>query len=156
MIAIDTRIQPFEGQEIEADKNYQNIFLSESQPDLVAFMQECLDQELVLNSAGYSAQENYYNFDDHGIIRYYAIDLEKAESFIAKLTDMSANFSVKKFWAENKFNFFVEHSTVNFDAEHIAFEVVDASTSQVWGTNFPNHQIAYYGSINHKVEVDNK
>ena len=157
MIAIDTRIQPFEGQEIEADKNWQDIFLADSQPELIAFFQECVDQNLILNSVGWSQlPEEKYNYDNHSTVRYYSVDLEKAEVFKQKLEDMAATFSLKKFWSENKFDFIIEQSLVDFDQEMIAFDAVNSELSEVWGTGFPSYQIAYSASNNNESEVDNK
>lgn len=142
MIAIDTRIQPFENQQQEAIKNWQDIFLADSQTELLAFLQECVDQNLILNSIGWTDPTVEYNYDEHNTIRYYSTDLPKAELFIQKLTDMSANFSLKKFWAQNKFDFTVEWSTVDFDTETTEFEVVNTPLGEIWGVSFPTPYMA--------------
>ncbi len=141
VIGIDTRIEPFENQQQEAIKNWQDIFLADSQPEILAFLQECINQNLILNVIGWTESSTEYDYDTHGTMRYYSIDLQKAKIFIQKLEDMSAKFSLKKFWAQNKFDFTVEWSTVDFDTESTTFEVVNTQRAEIWGFAFPAHNI---------------
>ena len=76
-------------------------------------------------------------------MRYYAVDLSKAKLFIQKIEDMSANFSLKKFWHQNKFDFPVEYSTVDFAEEFTLCEWVNTPCAKLWGTSWPSHDTAY-------------
>ena len=172
MYAIDTKLKPFEYQKKAAKKNWQNIFLADSPPpELVTFCQECVDQNLVLNLVTRLKQDQdqllvlsecsnkltWMTIDGviktdedfsknepwQYIVRYYAVDLLKAKLFIQKIEDMSANFSLKKFWHQNKFDFPVEYSTVDFVTEFTTCEWVNTPCAKLWGTSWPSDDIAY-------------
>jgi hypothetical protein len=143
VIAIDTSIEPFVGQERQAIKHWQNVFLADSQPELVAFFQQCVDENLIFNTLQHNEPAIIHcDYDLHHTMRYYSADTSKAEAFKQKLEDMSANFSLKKFWANNKFNLTVELSTVDYDTQSPQFDVVNTTLSTVWGINFPDRKIA--------------
>ncbi len=170
MIAIDTALVPFEYQMKAAKKNWQNIFLSDApMPELLKFCQDCVDQNLVLNLVtrlrhnkdqllvlsescsnltwmtmdGIIHEDVSTNAPWQYIVRYYAIDLSKAKLFIQKIEDMSANFSLKKFWHQNKFDFSVKYSTVDFNTEITSFEWVNTPCAKIWGHSWPANDVAY-------------
>jgi hypothetical protein len=169
MIAIDTRLVPLEGKKKEAMQSWRDLFLADSPPaDFLAFCKECVDQNLILpiGSKLYDFEDqllvvNKFNdwvnketgmypgdaFEDSHeswkhIIRYYAVDLPKAEIFIQKLEDMSADFSVKKFWLQNNWHFYTNYSTVDFDQEITSFTFVDHSS--LWDISWPSPIVAYH------------
>lgn len=169
MYAIDTKLMPFKYQKKTAKKNWQNIFLADSPlPELLTFCQECVDQNLVLNlvtrlkydkgqliilseNLTWVTMDGIIKIDEdfsnnepwQYIVRYYAVDLSKAKLFVQKIEDMSANFSLKKFWHQNKFDFSVEYSTVDFATEITSFEWVNIPCAEIWGISWPSAQIAY-------------
>lgn len=149
MIAIDTEIRCFDGLEIEANKNWQKIFLASGQPDLVKFFQDCLDQDLIINMVHHIESASLvYDFDKHAVIRYYSVDQPRAEIFTQKLEDMTADFSLKKFWFENKFHFFTSITAVDFETQIPEYTVVNSALGEVWSTSFPAPwDIAYPASM---------
>ena len=161
MIAIDTKLVPFEFQKRTASKNWQNIFTADAPPpELLSFYQECVDQNLVLNFATslfpikdrvlvlseswmtldslLDIDQNFLHIEPWQIlIRYYSVDLHKAKLFIQKIEDMSADFSLKKFWYKNKFDFSVEYKTVDFTKEITSYELVNTPNAEIWGLSWP-------------------
>ena len=170
MYAIDTKLQPFEYQKKAAKKNWQHIFLADSPlPELLAFCQECIDQNLVLNlvtrlrydkgqllvlpdnQLTWMTMDGILHTDEdfsktepwQFLVRYYAVDLLKTKLFIQKIEDMSANFSLKKFWHQNKFDFSVEYKTVDFATEFTTCEWINLPRGKVGGIVWPSDEIAY-------------
>lgn len=138
MIAIDTFLQPRVGHESKAEQNFIK-FCRSTHPKIVDFYWHCVHQNLILNRFYWQPVD--WNHPVHpcmqSLIRYYAIDMAKAQQFQLLHDDLSAEFSLKKFWMQNQFDITCELKAVDFDGETPQYEVVDTNKKVFWGIQFP-------------------
>ena len=133
MIAINQVVKPMVGHEEEALENFL-IFYQSPQPEAFEFLKDIIDQNLILNTY------YWHPYDEQGahhLNRHYAVNMENAIIFQEKLLSESADFSVKKFWNQKKFDYSVELTEVNFDEELPQYYVVDHESGGVWGDVWP-------------------
>jgi len=133
MIAINTVIKPMVGHEQEAIDNFYTFHKS-PHPELFEFFKEFVDQNLILNTMFW---QPYDDRNLNHLLRYYAVNMENAEIFQEKLLSESADFSMKKFWDQNKFDYSIELTEINFDEEFPQYYVVDNESGGVWGDVWP-------------------
>jgi hypothetical protein len=133
MIAINTVIKPMVGHEQEAIDNFY-IFHESAHPDLFEFFKALVDQNLILNTIFW---EPYVENNVHQLLRYYAVNMANAEIVQEKLSSESADLSLKKFWNQNKFDYSVELTEINFDEELPQYYLVDENTGGFWGDIWP-------------------
>jgi hypothetical protein len=138
MIAIDTFMQPMPGFEDEAEENFIE-FCSTTHPDIFEFLLDCVDQNLILNTLYWEPLD--WRHPVHpwicSLTRYYSIDRAKAELFLEKFRDMSADFSLQQFWNQRKFVIAFDLTEVDFEQETPEYEVVNRATGALWDLEFP-------------------
>lgn len=138
MIAIETFMQPIAGFEAEAEENFIKFCLT-THPDIFDFFVDCLDQNLILNTVHWTPVDWYHPVHPwiYSLARYYAVDMPKAEQFRKKFQDLSADFSIKKYWYQNKFDITCDLSEVDFSQETPEFEIINKETGALWDIVFP-------------------
>ncbi len=122
------------GYEQEALENLEVIYFESTLSDVFEFFKPIVDQNLILNTVFW---EPYAVDHVHHLTRYYAVNMENAGIFQEKLISESADFSMKKFWNQKKFDYSVELTEVNFDGELPQYYVVDYESGGVLGDTWP-------------------
>ena len=86
-VQMDTEFEFTEGHVI-----VRNVRLNDNYEPLSDFFQQCVDQQIVLNTC-----KLHTNPEDmfHTITTYFAVDHAQADKFIAAFSDMSIEFSIK-------------------------------------------------------------
>jgi hypothetical protein len=87
------------------------------------FFQACIDQNLILNACIGDVQVTTARYEKG---RYFATTAEKAQEFVTKFCDMSAEFSMKKMWDQYGFDVSVEQHEIDFDEQPLPFEIIPA------------------------------
>jgi len=101
---------------------------------LSAFFQQCVDQQLVLNTCKlHTNPEDMY----HCTTTYFAVDHTQADKFITAFSDMSAEFSIMKFWSELSHQLTVIKTEIDFTQETDLLPLVDPEQQILWGQQFP-------------------
>ena len=111
-----------------------NVRLNDNYEPLSAFFQQCVDQQLVLNTC-----KLHTNLEDmfHCITTYFAVDHVQADKFITAFSDMSAEFSIMKFWSELSHELTVTKTEIDFTLEEDLLPLVDCEQRILWGQQFP-------------------
>jgi hypothetical protein len=107
-------------------------FLNQEHQTISKFFQNCIDQNLILN-VFYSVQDVKQD-----TTTYYATTVEKAQAFEQMFQDVSAEFSMRKFWNQSGFETSVTMQEIDFENTHLDFgELVNEKFSEIWGIEFP-------------------
>jgi hypothetical protein len=104
---------------------------------LSAFFQQCVDQQLVLNTCKLDTDPKDVF---HLITTYFAVDHDRADKFITAFSDMSAEFSIMKFWSELSHQLTVTKTEIDFTLEDDLLPLVDPEQQLIWGQQFPVEQ----------------
>jgi hypothetical protein len=110
--------------------------------EIAAFFQDCLDQNLILNLT-----DNAMAADQSDITTYYSTTMENAQTFEQKFQDLSADFSMRKFWNQSGFETTISIKEIDFDLvedttgadAHVKVQVVNTDHSEIWGLPFPHY-----------------
>jgi hypothetical protein len=81
------------------------------------------------------------------ITSYYAISMENAQAFEQKFQDLSAEFSMRKFWNQSGFETTISMKEIDFnyveDPTHpealAKNQIVNTDASEIWGIKFPHY-----------------
>jgi len=132
-VQMDTEFEFTEGHVI-----VRNVRLNDNYEPLSAFFQQCVDQQLVLNTCQLQTNpEDMY----HTITTYFAVDHTQADKFITTFSDMSAEFSVMKFWSELSHRLSVTKTEIDFSLVDDILPLVDLHQQIIWGQQFPIEEI---------------
>jgi hypothetical protein len=128
-VQMDTEFEFTEGHVI-----VRNVRLNDNYEPLSEFFQQCVDQQLVLNTC-----KLHTNPEDmfHTITTYFAVDHARADQFITAFSDMSAEFSIMKFWSELSHRLTVSKAQIDFTQENDLLPLVDREQKIIWGQDFP-------------------
>jgi hypothetical protein len=113
------------------DIEYTKDFLSSSYEQLFAFFKDCVDKNLVINLVEVNPS---MSADFCG---YYSTTLENAQAFQQVVEDMSADFSLKKFWHNCGLALTVDITEIDFDSLPDLYTLVDVDTGELWEISFP-------------------
>ena len=129
MIAIDVTMSTKNNEDLIVDDTV--VLIEESYQNVYDFFKNCIDQNVLLNiTVDVPIEES-----STVITRYFATTKENAQTFEQAFSDMTAEFSMKKFWDYHGFNISVSHHEIDFDTVDDTFELV-GSQGQVWGIPF--------------------
>lgn len=92
------------------------------------FMQECIDQNLILDACIGDVSVTTARCDKG---RYFSTTPEKAQQFVDKFCDMSAEFSMKKMWDQYGYDIVIEQSEIDFDTQPMPYQIIP-STGDLW------------------------
>ena len=128
MIAIEVTLSPRDPNTAVAESliesSYQNIY---------NFFKSCVDKKLVLNVCYIDPRGRGLPGID--VSRYFATTIQLAQEFEQAFTDMSAEFSYKKFWDQKGFDVSFSYHEIDFDTVQDTVEVVSESGS-LWDLKF--------------------
>lgn len=128
-VQMDTEFEFTEGHVI-----VRNVRCNDNYEPLSAFFQQCVDQQLVLNTCKlHTNPEDMY----HCTTTYFAVNHTQADKFITAFSDMSAEFSIMKFWSELSHQLTVTKTEIDFTQETDLLPLVDPEQQILWGQQFP-------------------
>lgn len=128
-VQMDTEFEFTEGHVI-----VRNVRVNDNYEPLSAFFQQCVDQQLVLNTCQlHTNPEDMY----HTITTYFAVDHTQADKFITAFSDMSAEFSIMKFWSELSHKLTISKAQIDFTSVDDLLPLVDLEQKIIWGQQFP-------------------
>jgi len=121
---------------------YQAPFVNLSHLEISAFFKSCLEQNLILNLI-----DNYQTYESDQTT-YYATTMENALVFEQKFQDLSADFSMRKFWNQHGFDTVFSMQEVDFDlvgdpTDPDAIKktvLLNEEASEIWGIQFPYYE----------------
>jgi hypothetical protein len=114
-----------------------NVRVNDNYEPLSAFFQQCIDQQLVLNTCQLRTNpEDMF----HTITTYFAVDHEKADKFITMFSDMSVEFSIMKFWSELSHRLSITKTEIDFNSVEDLLPLVDQEQRIMWGHQFPQEE----------------
>ena len=114
-----------------------NVRLNDNYEPLSDFFQQCIDQQWILNTCRlHTNPEDMF----HTITTYFAVDHAQADKFIAAFSDMSVEFSIKKFWSELSHQLTVTKAEIDFTLEEDLSPLVDPEQKILWGHQFPQEE----------------
>lgn len=130
MIAIDVTMTL---KEINFDFNVDDtvVLIEQSYQNVYDFFQRCLARNLLLNATVNMPTDD----TSSAITRYFATTNENALAFEQVFSDMSAEFSMKKFWDQHGFNISIAHSEIDFDTVNDTVELI-GTFGEIWGIEF--------------------
>jgi len=110
--------------------------------EIFAFFQDCLDQNLILNLIDYVLEDVQSDRTT-----YYSTTMENAQAFEQKFQDLSADFSMRKFWNQAGFETTTSIKEIDFNSvEYLTapdtqdkVQVVNTDHSEIWGIPFPHY-----------------
>ena len=129
MIAIDTIIilrdsvptPTFEPGQPEWDRTPQ---LKVYYYEILNFMQECIDQNLILNACIGDVSVSSARYDRG---RFFSTTSENAQTFADKFCDMTAEFSMKKMWDQYGYDTIIEQSEIDFDTQPMPYQIIPSN-----------------------------
>jgi hypothetical protein len=133
MIAIDVKMFAIDN-DTSLTENNKILFTNNEYEKIMNFFQECVDQSIVLNFFIYEESVDY------DLTTYFASSVEKAQMFEQKFQDLTAEFSMKKFWNEFVLDITISQREVDFDEGALAnsgAELVNKEHSRIWGYSYP-------------------
>jgi len=133
MIAIDVKMFAINS-DTTLTENQKILLTNNEYEKIMNFFQECVDQSIVLNFFTYRESV------DHDLTTYFASSIEKAEMFEQKFQDLTAEFSMRKFWNEFALDVSISQREVDFDEGTLAnsgAELVNTEQSKIWGYEYP-------------------
>ena len=106
-----------------------------------------LPDEVKRETLLYDNNNNYSNIFDKELeeaiyqsIQLYENEMQKNEEFEQKFQDLTAEFSMKKFWNEFVLDITISQREVDFDEGALAnsgAELVNKEHSRIWGYSYP-------------------
>ena len=128
-VQMDTEFEFTEGHVI-----VRNMRSNDNYDPLSDFFQQCIDQQLILNTCQLRANpENMF----HTITTYFAVDHVQADKFITAFSDMSVEFSIMKFWSELSHQLTVTKTEIDFNLQQDLVSLIDREQKTIWGISFP-------------------
>ena len=88
------------------------------------FMQECIDQNLILNACIGDTSVGSARYDRG---RYFSTTSENAQTFVDKFCDMTAEFSMKKMWDQYGYDVSIEQSEIDFDTQPMPYQIIPSN-----------------------------
>ena len=113
------------------DIDYTKSFLNTSYEQLFALFKDCVDKNLIINLV----QVDPTMASD--FCGYYSTTLENAQAFQQVVEDMSADFSLKKFWQDCGLALTVDITEIDFDSLPDLYTLIDVDTGELWEISFP-------------------
>jgi hypothetical protein len=126
MIAIDVTMFPV-GTDANVGQDYTMPFVNKEYKAIFAFFQDCVDQSLILNVIEH---EEFFNST---VTTYFSPNMEKAQLFEQKFQDLTAEFSMRKFWNQSELDTTTAFREVDFDLVWNTFELVNQEFLEIWG-----------------------
>ena len=126
MIAIDVIATPRDPNTASMDS-----FLEPSYQNIYNFLKSCVDQNLILNVVVVDQR----GLLEENITQYFATTTQLAQEFEQVFSDMSAEFSIKKFWSQHDFDISISHHEIDFDMVDDTFELI-GPRGEIWGQEF--------------------
>jgi hypothetical protein len=113
--------------------------------EIFAFFQDCLDQNLILNLTDYVLENDQTDQSDR--TTYYSTTMENAQAFEQKFQDLTADFSMRKFWNQAGFETTTSIKEIDFNSvgyltapdTQVKVQVVNTDHSEIWGISFPHY-----------------
>ena len=138
MIAIDVTMIPTNDQ-VENSPESMGEFVNLQYREIVAFFQDCIDESLILNLI-----DNVVG-DRESVTTYYSTSIENAQLFEQKFQDLSAEFSIRKFWNQHGFDTTISMKEIDFNYVEdltvpyalVKTPLIDKENSEIWGVPFP-------------------
>jgi hypothetical protein len=132
MIQIDVTMSPTKTH-LENTQDLKLNWVNENFHDVFSFFENCVDQDLVLNV--FDEVED----GENEITIYYSVSMENAQAFEQKFQDLSADFSIRKFW--NKLGFETSISMKEIEFEPTGYSqklgsLVDKELKTIWALEF--------------------
>ena len=113
------------------DIDYTKNFLNPSYEQLFAFFKDCVDKNFIINvvtvDPGMTAD----------FCGYFSTSLENAQAFQRVVEDMSADFSLKKFWQDCGLALTVNITEIDFDSLTDLYTLTDVDTGELREISFP-------------------
>jgi hypothetical protein len=128
MIAIDVAMTPKNIADI-IDRDIIIQMIVPSYQHIYDFFKNCIDQNVLLNVAAVSEEPSV------NVTTYFATTIENAQAFEQVFSDMSAEFSIKKFWSQHDFDISISHHEIDFDTVDDTFELI-GPRGEIWGQTF--------------------
>ena len=128
MIAIDVAMTPKNIADI-IDRDILIQMIVPSYQHIYDFFKNCIDQNVLLNVAAVSEEPSVT------VTTYFATTIENAQAFEQVFSDMSAEFSIKKFWSQHDFDISISHNEIDFDTVDDTFELIGPQ-GEIWGQTF--------------------
>jgi hypothetical protein len=139
MIQIEVSMVPTTAQG-ENSLDYHAQFVNVHYREIAGFFQSCIDQNLILNLTDNSQVDGQPD-----ITTYYSTTIENAQAFEQKFQDVTAEFSMRKFWNESGFETTITMKEIDFDSvedpadpnAQVKVQVVNEDHSEIWNIPFP-------------------
>jgi hypothetical protein len=135
MIAIDVSMIPTKDHADTDILTLQLHWVDNHFHDVYAFFKNCVDQGAILNFVDKATD------GETDITIYYSTSLENAQQFESKFQDLSAEFSMRKFWNEAGFDTSIAMKEIEFDIADISQNLgvlIDEELKTIWGIDFPS------------------
>jgi hypothetical protein len=104
--------------------------VQESYQNVYDFFKNQIDQNIILNLTG-NVEEDTSKY----VTRYFATTISDAQAFEQAFSDMSVEFSMKKFWNHHGVDISIECNEIDFDTITDAGELIGAN-GEIWDTEF--------------------
>jgi hypothetical protein len=126
MIAIDVTMVPV-GADAHIQDEYTIPLIIKEHDKIMAFFQDCVDQLLIVNLF------TDKKFDQKSVTTYFSLDMEKALLFEQKFQNVTAEFSMKKFWNQSDLDTTIAFREINLDQVTDTLKLVNQELCTIWG-----------------------
>jgi hypothetical protein len=133
MIAITVQMET-QFEFTEEHQIVRNVRSNDNYEPMSDFFQQCIDQKWVLNTC----KHTYSDDVSYTTTTYFAVDHVQADKFITAFSDMSVEFSIKKFWSELSHQVTVTKTEIDFNLEQDLLPLIDREQKTIWGISFPS------------------
>jgi hypothetical protein len=114
------------------DLDYTKNFLNPSYEQLFAFFKDCVDKNLIINLVQVDPSMT------SDFCGYYSTTLENAHAFQQVVEDMSADFSLKKFWHDCGLALTVTITEIDFESlTDNLHTLINVDQGDLWDLSFP-------------------
>ena len=126
MIAIEVTMVPV-GAGASIQDEYTGPLIIKEHAKIMAFFQDCIDQSLILNL--FTDEK----IDTKTVTTYFSLDMEKALLFEQKFQNVTAEFSMKKFWNQSDLDTTVVFREIHLDQVTNTLQLVNQELDTIWG-----------------------
>ena len=126
MIAIEVTMVPV-GAGASTQDEYTIPLIIKEHAKIMAFFQDCVDQSLILNL--FTDEK----IDTKTVTTYFSLDMEKALLFEQKFQNVTAEFSMKKFWNQSDLDTTIAFREINLDQVTNTLQLVNQELRTIWG-----------------------
>ena len=126
MIAIEVTMVPV-GAGASTQDEYTIPLIIKEHAKIMAFFQDCVDQSLILNL--FTDEK----IDTKTVTTYFSLDMEKALLFEQKFQNVTAEFSMKKFWNQSDLDTTVVFREIHLDQVTNTLQLVNQELDTIWG-----------------------